>query len=35
MTIATTDTPKPRIDWTAPVLWLFALVLVALILLPM
>ncbi len=35
MTIATTDAPKPRIDWTAPVLWLFALVLVALILLPL
>src|SRR5215470_14677701 len=27
--------PKPRIDWTQPVLWLFALVLVALILLPL
>ena len=31
----TTAAPKPRIDWTQPVLWLFALVLVALILLPM
>src|ERR1700759_1303678 len=31
----TTITTKPRIDWTAPVLWLFALVLVALILLPL
>src|SRR5215470_5380641 len=33
----TTGTPiaKPRIDWTAPVLWLFAIVLVTLILLPL
>src|SRR6201996_5769251 len=31
----TTPPPKPRIDWTAPVLWLFALVLIALILLPL
>ena len=36
--MTTTDSiasPKLRIDWTAPVLWLFALVLVALILLPL
>src|SRR6201995_1767877 len=36
--MTTTDSiasPNPRIDWTAPVLWLFALVLVALILLPL
>src|SRR3984893_2228580 len=31
----TTITAKPRIEWTQPVLWLFALVLIALILLPM
>src|ERR1700759_775110 len=31
----TTTSPNPRIDWTAPVLWLFALVRVALILLPL
>ena len=36
MTItATTDTPKPRIDWTKPVLWLFAAVMIALIVLPL
>src|SRR6202161_1257096 len=36
MTIAShIDTPRARIDWTKPVLWLFALVLVALIVLPM
>src|SRR6516225_6324354 len=38
MTIATdTDTggTKARIDWTQPVLWLFAIVLIALILLPL
>src|SRR5262245_42834058 len=29
------DTPKSRIDWTKPVLWLFAIVLAGLILLPM
>ena len=29
------ETSKPRIDWTKPVLWLFAAFLVALILLPM
>src|SRR5690242_6514035 len=33
--ITTAISPRPRIDWTAPVLWLFALVLVALILLPL
>ena len=31
----TTDTPKPRIDWTKPVLWLFAAVMIALIVLPL
>ena len=35
MTDTTTTIAKPRIDWTAPVLWLFALVLVGLILLPL
>lgn len=36
MTIASTAVPpKFRIDWTKPVLWLFAAVLIALILLPM
>src|SRR5262245_38648521 len=36
MTIATEiAAPKSRIDWTRPVLWLFAVILVALILLPM
>src|SRR6201747_1776594 len=36
MTITTSiDTPKAKIDWTKPVLWLFALGLVALIVLPM
>src|ERR1700684_1204267 len=36
MTIAShIDTPRARIDWTKPVLWLFALVLIALIVLPM
>src|SRR5947207_14221057 len=29
------DSPKPRIDWTKPVLWLFAACLVVLIVLPM
>src|SRR6202045_3326355 len=28
-------TPKARIDWTKPVLWLFAVVMIALIVLPM
>src|SRR6478752_3701517 len=36
MTLTTSiDAPKPKIDWTAPVLWLFAACLVALIVLPM
>ncbi|VIO67317.1 ABC transporter permease [Bradyrhizobium ivorense] len=35
MTITTTSPTKPRIDWTRPVLWLFAAVLVLLILLPL
>src|SRR5215469_3448336 len=36
MTIAIeTKKPKSRIDWTQPVLWLFAIILVALILLPL
>src|ERR1700753_70365 len=35
MTTATTDIPQSRIDWTQPVLWLFAAILAALILLPM
>src|SRR5512135_1478005 len=36
MTIATTPaTPQAKIDWTRPVLWLFAALLVALIVLPM
>src|ERR1700727_2136711 len=34
-TITTTDVAKPKIDWTRPVLWLFALGLIALIVLPM
>src|SRR5215475_10909680 len=34
-TLTTTDTPRSRIDWTQPVLWLFAIVLIALILLPL
>src|SRR6202011_4842868 len=29
------DTPKRKIDWTKPVLWLFAVVMIALIVLPM
>src|ERR1700726_4512515 len=29
------DTPKRRIDWTKPVLWLFAAVMIVLIVLPM
>src|SRR6266705_590188 len=32
---ADTITPKPRIDWTKPVLWLFAACLIVLIVLPM
>src|SRR6478735_8891230 len=36
MTIATDIAPaKPRIDWTKPVLWLFAAVMMVLIVLPM
>src|SRR4051794_21524936 len=36
MTITTTSpAPKSRFDWTQPVLWLFALLLVGLILLPL
>ena len=35
MTLTTGIAPKPRIDWTKPVLWLFAAVLIALIVLPM
>jgi len=36
MTIATSvDTPKAKIDWTKPVLWLFAACLVVLIMLPL
>ena len=35
MTITTTDTPKPRIDFTRPVLWLFAAVMIVLIVLPL
>src|SRR5436853_4618938 len=35
MTVTTTDAPKSRIDWTRPVLWLFAAFLIVLILLPL
>src|ERR1700757_4550217 len=35
MTITTSIAPKPRIDWTRPVLWLFAGVLIPLIVLPL
>src|SRR4051794_3973322 len=36
MTIATDTTPiKAKIDWTKPVLWLFAAVMIALIVMPM
>ncbi len=36
MTIASEiDTPRARIDWTKPVLWLFAAVMIVLIVLPM
>src|SRR5580698_3066674 len=36
MTIAgSIDTPKTRIDWTKPVLWLFAAIMIVLIVLPM
>ena len=34
-TITTTPSPKPRIDWTKPVLWLVAACLVTLIVLPL
>lgn len=34
-TTTTSPAPRPRIDWTRPVLWLFAAVLVLLILLPL
>src|SRR3954449_8602451 len=33
--LTTTDTPRPKIDWTKPVLWLFAAFLVLLIVLPL
>src|ERR1700755_846176 len=33
--MTTIDTPKAKIDWTKPVLWLFAAILIALIVLPM
>ena len=33
--ITATDTPKSRIDWTKPVLWLFAAFMIVLIVLPM
>ncbi|KWV48972.1 iron ABC transporter permease [Bradyrhizobium macuxiense] len=35
MTLTTSPAAKPRIDWTRPVLWLFAAVLMLLILLPL
>src|SRR6266702_4683386 len=35
MTLTTTASPKPRIDWTKPVLWLVAACLVTLIVLPL
>jgi iron(III) transport system permease protein len=34
-TTSTSPAPQSRIDWTQPVLWLFAIVLIALILLPL
>lgn len=34
-TITTSPSPRPRIDWTRPVLWLFAVILILLILLPL
>src|SRR6201990_2097449 len=34
-TVATTEVAKPKIDWTRPVLWLFAIFLIGLIVLPM
>src|SRR5215217_1878971 len=33
--ITTADTPKSRLDWTRPVLWLFAAFMIVLIVLPM
>ena len=33
--ITATDTPKSRIDWTRPVLWLFAAFMIVLIVLPL
>jgi iron(III) transport system permease protein len=35
MTLTTSDAPEARIDWTRPVLWLFAACLIVLIVLPM
>src|SRR4051812_17770297 len=35
MTITTTNTPSVKIDWTKPVLWMFAAFLVVLIVLPL
>src|SRR2546421_2909509 len=35
MTITTTDAPKSGIDWTRPVLWLFAALMIVLIVLPL
>ena len=35
MTITTIDSSKAKIDWTKPVLWLFAAVMIVLIVLPM
>jgi iron(III) transport system permease protein len=35
MTLTTTDSPKSRIDWTRPVLWLCAAFMIVLIVLPM
>src|SRR5882757_9902050 len=35
MTLTTTATPNPRIDWTRPVLWLVAACLIVLIVLPL
>src|ERR1041385_2817339 len=35
MITTTTDTPKSRIDWTRPVLWLFAAFMIVLIVLPL
>src|ERR1700748_2148584 len=32
---ASIDTPKAKIDWTKPVLWLFAAIMIVLIVLPM